>query len=411
MWVSETKPHYDVVVIGGGMVGASFAIDLAGQLTSRLSSSPASILVVESIAPGDIDNQPSFDSRSTALSFGSREIYESMGLWASLRETVASIQEIQVSDQGHFGSTAISSREQGTEALGYVVENRQLGTVLHTAIRDSDVLELLAPTRVEKITPVATGMELALQSGDTAHTVSAALVVLADGGRSPICDQLGIQRKRQSYHQHAVISNVAFQLPHNNVAYERFTTQGPLAVLPLPDYEHLHRGSLVWTVAEGQQDELLNCSEQEFLDGLNAQFGNRLGRIERVGKRFSYPLVLTEALEQIRPGLVLLGNVAHTLHPVAGQGLNLALRDSHTLAGLLAEAVQREENPGAMATLQAYVDLQLKDQQRVILFTDQMVNLFSSGQWSKVLSRKAGLIGLELLPGLRNEFARQAMGI
>ncbi len=414
MQISGANSHYDVVVIGGGLVGASFAIDLAKQLTSQAkqgTTKPGSILVIESIAPGDTDKQPSFDARSTALSFGSREIYEHMGLWASIREAAAAIREIQVSDQGHFGSTAICSEEQGTEALGYVVENRKLGVVLQAAMGEITTLEFLAPARVEKISPITTGMELELQCGDSSQTVSAALVVLADGGRSPICDQLGIQRKREPYGQHAVISNVAFQLPHNNVAYERFTEQGPLAILPLPDYEQLHRGSLVWTVTEGQQDELLNADEQDFLRGLNAQFGRRLGRIEKVGQRFGYPLVLTEALEQIRPGLVLLGNVAHTLHPVAGQGLNLALRDSHILAGLLARAMIQGKNPGAMETLQAYMDKQQADQQRVILFTDQMVNLFSSGKWSKVLTRKAGLLGLELLPGLRKEFARQAMGL
>lgn len=408
MRVSEARAHYDLVVIGGGMVGASFAIELVKQLERQ---TPASVLVIESVAPGDTDRQPSFDARSTALSFGSREIYESMGLWSSIRETAAAIRKIQVSDQGHFGSTSISSEEQGTEALGYVVENRKLGTVLQAAMDAHQALHFLAPGKVEKISPVAAGMELDLQCGDTAQSVSAALVVLADGGRSPICDQLGIQRKREPYRQHAIISNVAFQLPHNNIAYERFTEQGPLAILPLPDYEQLHRGSLVWTVAEGQQDALLNCDEQDFLQGLNTQFGNRLGRIEKVGQRFSYPLVLTEAQEQIRPGLVLLGNVAHTLHPVAGQGLNLALRDSHRLAGLVAQAIRQDRNPGAMDTLQVYMDLQQADQQRVILFTDQMVNLFSTGRWSKVLTRKAGLLCLELLPGLRKAFARQAMGL
>lgn len=410
MRVSEARAHYDIVVIGGGMVGASFAIELVRQLEQQASAS-SSILVIETIAPGDTDNQPSFDARSTALSFGSREIYESMGLWTSIRETAAAIHEIQVSDQGHFGSTSISREEQGTEALGYVVENRKLGMVLQAAMDDHQALHFLAPGKVEKITPVASGMALELQCGDTTQSISAALVVLADGGRSPICDQLGIQRKREPYRQHAIISNVAFQLPHNNIAYERFTEQGPLAILPLPDYERLHRGSLVWTVVEGKQDELLNCDEQEFLQRLNARFGNRLGRIDKVGQRFSYPLILTEAQEQIRPGLVLLGNVAHTLHPVAGQGLNLALRDSHTLAGLVAQAIHEHRNPGAMGTLQAYLDQQQADQQRVILFTDQMVNLFSTGKWSKVMARKAGLLGLELLPGLRREFARQAMGL
>lgn len=410
MRISEVKEHYDIVVIGGGMVGTSFALELAGLQHE----SPVSILIVEAVAPSDSANQPSFDARSTALSFGSKEIYESIGLWCDLKESVAAIEQIHVSDKGNFGSTQLKKEELGTEALGYVVENRNLGTVLQAAIDSSNSVEFLAPAIAKNILPVKDGMNLNLGYGEDLNNecqISASLVVLSDGGRSPICDQLGIVRKQETYHQQAVISNIAFQLPHNNIAYERFTQRGPLAVLPLPGYDRLNRGSLVWTVEEGEQEELIHCSEEVFLEELNREFGNRLGSIERVGERFSYPLSLTEAKEQIRPGLVLLGNVAHTLHPVAGQGLNLALRDSTSLAHTLHSAFNADENPGSMQTLQAYIDRQSDDQQRVIFFTDQMIKLFSTGNWSKVFVRKVGLLGLELVPRLRNEFAQQAMGM
>ncbi len=410
MRIREVKEHYDIVVIGGGMVGASFALQLAGLQQG----SPVSILIVEAVTPSDTASQPSFDARSTALSFGSKEIYESIGLWSDLKESVAAIEQIHVSDKGNFGSTQLNRDELGTEALGYVVENRNLGTVLQAAIDGSDSIEFLAPAMAMNISPVKDGMSLDLGYGKELNNkcnVSASLVVLSDGGRSPICDQLGIVRKQETYRQQAVISNIAFQLPHNNIAYERFTQRGPLAVLPLPGYDRLNRGSLVWTVEEGEQEELINCNENVFLEQLNREFGNRLGRIERVGERFSYPLSLTEAQEQIRPGLVLLGNVAHTLHPVAGQGLNLALRDSTSLAHALNKALTSGENLGSMQTLQAYVDRQSDDQQRVIFVTDQMIKLFSSSDWNKVFVRKAGLLGLELVPRLRNEFAQQAMGM
>ena len=407
MQVQISATQYDVVVVGGGLVGASFALNLSQQIND----SAYSILVVEAVNSTSFDQQPSFDSRSTALSFGSRQIFETMNLWSAITPLAEPIIEIQVSDRGHFGRTTLSSAEQGVEALGYVIENRELGDVLGKAMQASSGVSLLAPATITQIKPCRSGMELTVAREEQLTKLCAKLVVLADGGRSSICESLGIDQTKTDYGQHAVITNVAFERPHSGVAFERFTESGPLAVLPLSDFQKSNRGSLVWTVLESFREELLSCDEETFRSMLTLYFGERLGGIMQVGKRVAYPLSLTLAREQVRPGLVLLGNVAHTLHPVAGQGLNLALRDSEALVRQLVIAKEQQIAPGEIKNLQAYVESQNQDQFESVLFTDQTVKLFSNDQWGQSAIRKLGLLGLELLPSMRSRFAQSAMGL
>ena len=408
MKIENPAQEYDVVIIGGGMVGASFACELSrvlGVMKQR-------VLVVEAFAPQSQSiGQPGFDARTTALSFGSREIFESMGLWSQLRDFATPITAIQISDRGHFGKVNIDHEEQGAEALGYVVENQALAACLSGALESSSDIAFLYPAQIAEIKPTQEGMALTIQTGDGSHAVSARLVVLADGGKSPICTRLGITHKTSHYEQYAMIANIAFEKPHQNIAFERFTDTGPLAVLPLSDREQQHRGSLVWTVTAEQAAEYQTLPEPELLQRLMARFGNRLGTIHHIGERFCYPLSLSVANEQVRPGLVLLGNVAHTLHPVAGQGLNLALRDVRALVQTLAEGIAAQQSPGDMAVLQRYLTRQQSDQDRAIGFTDWASRLFSSNNTAKVLARKAGLLAFDLVPPLRREFARHAMGL
>lgn len=408
MRIHEPAPKYDVVIVGGGMVGASFACALA----NASASANFSILVVESFSP-DITTrvQPSFDARSTALSFGTSQIFSRIGLWQQLQDVVTPIQEIQISDMGRFGSARITSTEQRVEALGYVVENLKLGSCLNAALDTSAIVDFLCPVAIKAIKPTTSGMDLQLDSKGALYALSTELVVLADGGKSPICEQLGISRRAESYQQQALIANIAFELPHKNTAFERFTDTGPLAVLPLAAIDEQHRGSLVWTLSDAQVDEYLALPDAELKTRLQGRFGNRLGRIKHIGERFCYPLSLSVATEQIRPGLVLLGNVAHTLHPVAGQGLNLAMRDVQELVNILLLARTAAETLGSMPVLQRYLAAQQADQDRAINFTDLATRLFSSNNSAKVLSRKFGLLAIDLVPALRREFARQAMGL
>ena len=407
MQISTPAPAYDVVIIGGGMVGASFA----SALSHISNNSELSILIVEAFAPGNSDQQATnFDARSTALSFGSSQIYDEIGLWPQLSESATAITEIQISDKGRFGATRITSAEQQVAALGYVVENQHIGNCLHANLLSLDKLEFFCPASVESIKPTASGMTLALAAGTGKHSVTAKLVVLADGGKSGVCNQLGIRISEAAYEQQAMIANISFEQPHNNIAYERFTDTGPLAILPLASISEQNRGSLVWTLASEQVAEFMSLPEPELLARLHARFGNRLGKIKHIGERSCYPLSLAVATEQVRPGLVLLGNVAHTLHPVAGQGLNLALRDAMKLASVLCEANAQGLNPGSAQVLQRYAQAQRNDQNQAISFTDYTTRLFSSNNSVKVLVRKFGLLTLELLPAVRREFAKQAMG-
>lgn len=408
MFVHQPQTRYDIVIIGAGMVGASFALALRGRMAPG-----HSILVVEAARPGlDAPGSPSFDDRSTALSFGSSRILAQLGLWSELERQVTPIRRIHVSDRGHFGTARLDSEAEGVDALGYVVENRQFGHVLNRSLYARDGLDLLAPTTVESISPLSSGMQLQLKcDGDRLVEVEAGLVVLADGGRSPICSQLGISIQKERYDQQAIIANIGFEKSHDNVAYERFTDTGPLAVLPLQPLQGENRGALVWTVNEQDAMQLTGLPDTELLSILQARFGYRLGRFTRIGERFCYPLSLQVAREQVRPGLVLLGNVAHTLHPVAGQGFNLALRDAWELVGVIGGAVAAGSSPGDMRVLQQFVSQQQRDQDRTIGFSHYLTRLFSSNRSSLVWARKFGLASIDMLPFVRHEFARSAMGL
>lgn len=409
MRIDKPASQYDLVVVGGGLVGASFTAGL-----SRICGGSLSILVVEAVA-ADLtpDLQPSFDARCTAISFGSSQIFDRIGIWKDVQATAAAIEEIQVSDRGHLGSANIRSSEFNYPALGYVVENRKLGQVLNSSLSESKDVDLLSPARITRLKPTPKGMQLQLEFDDTESEVDCSLVVLSDGGRSPICSQLGITQKKKSYEQCGIIANIAFEKAHKNIAFERFTESGPLAVLPLPELDGENRASLVWTVHQNEANEFAELSDVELLDRLQDRFGNRLGKITHIGERTVYPLSLSVAAEQARPGIVLLGNVAHNLHPVAGQGLNLALRDAEALIAQIHQSLISEgkDSIGTMSCLQKYIEGQSKDQDQIILFTDQVTKLFSNSNSAMSLLRKFGLLTIDLIPSLRRAFSEQAMGL
>lgn len=384
-----------LAIIGGGLVGASLALALQDGARSR----GWRIVLIEPFAPGN-SYQPSYDARSSALSFGTQQIYQRLGLWPELSQHVATIAQIHVSERGRFGSACLTAKEEGVPALGYVVENAWLGQCLWRAL-DPAVVEWRCPAEVTSLQALDDGYRLTLND---ASKLDCDLAVLADGGRSGLREQLGIDVQTTPYRQTALIANITPAEAHAGQAFERFTKEGPLALLPLPD----NRCALVWTRPRKDAERLLKLSDHEFLAELQDVFGYRLGALLQVGARHLYPLQLIEAREQVRPHLVLLGNAAHSLHPIAGQGYNLSLRDAVGLAETLLES---KAALGDFATLQAYLKRQSMDQNLTVGFSDQVTRLFSNAQPLLAAGRNLGLLGLDLFPPAKRWFARQAMGL
>ena len=345
-----SEQRYDIVIAGGGMIGTSLALALA-PLGLR-------IAVVEAVARQD-DAQPSFDDRSTALSRSTQRMFEAMGLWGDIVAASTPIRSIHVSDQGRFGFSHIDADEQGVEALGYVVINRVLGGVLQGALRDTPEVSVVCPAR---IVAVALDEEIATASVEledgSLRELSCSLLVAADGANSAVREMIGINAQQSRYGQRAVIGNLLPEKPVNNVAYERFTAHGPLAVLPVAE----GRASFVWTVSEDEAERVMSLDDEAFLAELQGEFGYRLGRFSRVGKRAAYPLVLSKALRLTSTRSVLIGNSAHGLHPVSGQGFNLALRDIGQLYDSLLDVDL--DAPSMPDHLQHYQQLRQADQQQ-----------------------------------------------
>ena len=392
---------YDIVIAGGGMIGTSLALALA-PLGLR-------VAVVEAVARQEMA-QPSFDDRSTALSRSTQRMFEAMGLWPEIVAASTPIAGIHVSDQGRFGFSHIDAEEQGVEALGYVVINRVLGNVLQTALEKEGRVDVMCPARVAAVdlSPDAATVEIALENDET-RTLACKLLVAADGANSVVREMLGITASKSSYEQRAVIGNLLPEKPINNMAYERFTAQGPLAVLPVAD----GRAGFIWTVSESDADRVMDLDDDAFLAEMQREFGYRLGTFSKVGKRASYPLVLSKALRLTATRSVLVGNSAHGLHPVSAQGFNLGMRDVAAIVDCVADARTQGEDfdPGNAGLLERYATWRRSDQQKLVRFTDSLVKLFGSQRRPLGTLRNIGMLGFDLVPGVRSAFAKHTMGL
>ncbi len=392
------------------MVGASLA--------RALKNVPLSVGVVEAVPPGQT-GQPSFDARAIALAQGSKRILEAIGVWERMAAIgVSAIRNIHVSDRGHFGQAHLSADEEGVEALGYVAEADVIGRALTEDFGDLPNVSLIAPAHVIALEVAPDRVIVSVEQNGTAQRLSARLLVAADGGNSKIRELTGARTWGLGYGQTAVIANVVTDRPHGERAYERFTDTGPLALLPntapegLPGREYGdRRWSLVWTARDEQVEELLALDDAEFLMRLQARFGRRAGRFELAGPRSAYPLGLQFVREHVQHRIAFIGNAAHVIHPVGGQGFNLGLRDVATLAEALAEAARRGDDPGTPASLRGYARWRRADYIRVAAMTDGLARGFSSRFPPLVLARNLGLLAMELLPPARHLFALQAMGL
>ena len=393
--------RYDIVIAGGGMIGASLALALS-PLGLR-------VAVVEAVPRGEA-LQPSFDDRSTALSRSTQRMFEAMGLWEDVISAATPIRRIHVSDRGRFGFSHIDAAEQGVAALGYVVINRVLGEVLQAALSKTATVDMICPARVVDIDVSGDAASAVVESSQgSRQQLDCQLLVAADGANSVLRPMMGICAKKTDYGQHAVIGNLLPEKPPEYCAYERFTDQGPLAMLPVAD----DRAAFVWTVSSYDADRVLGLEDEEFLAELQEAFGYRLGRLSRVGKRAAYPLSLSKALRLTAERAVLVGNSAHGLHPVAAQGFNLGMRDVAALCDCIADARASDSaaDLGDPDLLARYAQWRRDDQGKLVRLTDGIVRLFGSSSPPLRAARNIGMLGFDIIPGVRSLFARHMMGL
>ncbi|MBU0499759.1 MAG: 2-octaprenyl-6-methoxyphenyl hydroxylase [Gammaproteobacteria bacterium] len=393
-----TRQEFDIAIVGGGMNGAALALALSG--------SGLSVAMIETLAL-DAGYRPSYDDRGIALAHGTARILKNIGVWDHLRPNAEPIRRIHVSDRGHFGFTHLDAAEEGVAALGYVATAHAIGAALATGLKSTEGLRLFCPATLERFTIGADRVELSLRQQGQSLPMGARLLVAADGAESPIRSQLAIPVREWNYGHHALIANLTPALPHRGVAYERFTDSGPLAALPLPG----NRCAIVWTALDQQVDEIMGLDDEAFLARLEQRFGQRLGRFGKLGARAAYPLKMRQVREHYRPRALIIGNAAHTVHPIAGQGFNLGIRDVALLAELLIDAARAGSDPGAEALLQAYAAGRDRDQQAVTLATDLLARLFSNPLPPLRIARDLGMLAIDLLPGATHLLARRAMGL
>jgi len=392
--MSRSTTRSDVVIVGGGMVGASLAL--------ALQDTPLKVMLIEAVEP-ESAAQPSFYDRTTALGNGARRILTSLGVWPQIAAGAAAIRTIHVSDAERFGFARLEAAEHELAAFGYTVSNRHIGAVLWQALRERARVCLACPARVLEVQLGADSAQVRIaEASGGERRVQAALVVAADGAHSLVKQAAGIASSDSDYGQVALVANVRTDRAASGVAYERFAENGPMALLPLGSGHY----TIVWSLAPDRAETLQACSCSQFCEQLQAAFGWRAGRILQSGRRAGYRLSLVRALEPAASRAALIGNAAQALHPIAAQGFNLGLRDAAVLAELIAAA----SDPGAAELLSQFGARRAADRRGMIAFTDSLVKLFGDRRAAAVASRNLGLLLFDLNPPAKRALARLSMG-
>lgn len=388
---------YDVLIIGGGMVGASLACAIAPQ--------GLRVGLVEAKAPPAVTHEFDYDARSLALAYGTCRVFQGLGLWESLQAKATPILTIHISEQGKPGIARLNHQEEGVAALGHVLAATDIGTMLGTQLAQLKAVDVLRPADLKAVTIRPDAVHATLRLPDRTRRCTARLLVAADGAHSRVCRQLGIDHVRWDYGQTAIVANVTPKIHHRNEAFERFTASGPLALLPMSQ----GRCAVVCTVNNSEAEAVLSLDDNAFLAFLQERFGDRLGPFLKTGRRQGYPLHMSRSREHIRHRLAVIGNAAHTLHPVAGQGFNVGIRDVAALAEVISEAQRAAQDVGDRTLLERYNVWRRWDQGRSLLFTDGLVRLFTNPWLSPM--RNLGLMTFDLLPAAKHLLARQTMGL
>ncbi len=436
---SHDSPSQSVLIVGGGHVGLSFALLLAYY---GIASTIIEKNTYPKISPDDDDNRSQYlDSRNTALSRRTVQIYQSIGLWDKLASHACRIDQVHISELGSFGQAKLIKEEEGLESFGQVMENAWLGRKLLLAVQDSELIQLMDGTTLTAIEQQPKQVTVSYEqkvmdeqvegkdgnnkAGKVLGRLSADLLVACDGRDSVARQLLGIASDVYDYQQTGIVGVVTTNRPHNHVAIERFSSAGPLAVLPLPgvtdacneqesNQEHdglaSYRRSVVWICPKGEEKAYLE-DDAYFLQTLQQTFGEQAGKFLQTGRRGAYPLTKVLAERQVQGRCVIMGNAAHTLHPVAGQGFNLCMRDAETLAKMLAGQVMRQQDIGSPQLLQAYQQARQKDQKQVIKFCDAVVHGFTHKNPAVKFVRNLGLLAFDKIPKVKPLVATYAMGL
>jgi 2-octaprenyl-6-methoxyphenol hydroxylase len=390
----------ELLVAGGGLIGLTLAVACAGAglgvaLVDRLDLSAT------------LDER--FDGRTSAIAYGSKLVLDGIGVWPLVAREVEPIREIRVADDDsplflHYDHRDLVSPDRDPPPLGYIVENRVLRRALLVRAGALPSLRLLTPRSVARVEPNAAGAVATLGDGATIH---ATLVAAADGKDSPLRRAAGIRAIEWRYDQIGIVTTVAHERPHAGIAIEHFLPAGPFAILPMTG----NRSSIVWTEAAGLAPHLLALPDPEFAAELAARFGDFLGHVEPVGPRWSYPLALMQAERYTAPRLALIGEAAHVIHPIAGQGLNIGIRDVAALAELVVDARRLGLDIGDALLLERYQRWRRADAVVLAAATDGLNRLFSNTVPALKLARDLGLAAVNRVPPLKRLFMRHAMGM
>lgn len=406
MSVHGDRDRFDVIVVGAGMVG--------GCLAAALGRAGLRVAVVDREAPATLTDA-AFDGRTSAIAHGSMRILEGSGIWPALVEHAEPILDIRVSDGGSPLFLHYDHTEVGDLPLGYIVENRRLRQAVFDHLGAADGVALLAPAAVASVERDGAAARVYLAGG---RTLTAPLVVAADGRNSRLRRDAGIVVSEWSYRQTAIVCVAQHERPHRGVAHERFLPSGPFAILPMRDAEPgeagpdggLHRSSIVWSERADLAPRLLGLDQAAFDAELRRRFGDFCGAVRAVGPRWSYPLSVLNAARYVAPRLALAGDAAHAIHPIAGQGLNLGVRDVAALAEVVVEARRLGLDIGSEAVLQRYERWRRFDSLTLVAVTDGLNRLFSNDVAPLRWARDLGLGAVNRLPPLRRLFMRHAMG-
>lgn len=386
--------QFDLIIVGGGLAGNCLAL--------ALKDTGLNYAIIEAYTPEQLKTSPAGD-RALALAAGTVQQLEHLGIWQGCEHTANSIKNIHISDKGHFGKTRLSAEKEQVNALGYVITARDIETHVSDLVSQSNITRI-APAKVTDLQAYDSHIEVIIEQNGAKQTLSASLLVGADGGQSSIRQLLNIAQHITDYQQTALVTSVTSTLPHHNTAYERFTNSGPLALLPLSGKQ----SAVVWTRKTEAANALMQSNETEFLAELQHCFGYRLGKLSLSAPRRAFPLSLIRAEKMTSDRAVIIGNAVHQLHPVAGQGFNLGLRDVIELAERIK---QHDGDLGDAQFLHDYAKARQKDHDVVIGFTNNVVKIFSNDWLPLAAARNVGLALLDHIPQAKTLLSRYAMGL